>query len=225
MLPIFCPLEMLKNLVKFLLISLLVATSMEGAMAQRIYMMGDSHVGSKIYPRKIEEVIQSKYPDIQFSYWYKNGLRFSNFKTNSEYYNRIDAFKPDILILNMGTNEAYTNRYSSSRFEQNLEGFYAGLIKKLPEVKVVFITPYTNKLKVEGGYEINNNNRKVSDEILEFVKTHPNTYAVDINGEVGTKFVNSPKLIRDNVHLTADGYNILGEQVGKSLLEIENLWP
>lgn len=215
---------MKKILIKNLLACILVLTGWGNLEAQKIYMMGDSHVGSKIYPNKIEEVIKAKYPNIQFTYWHKNGLRFSNFSSNPEYYSKISSFKTNILILNLGTNEAYTNRFSSKNFQKNLDSFYTGLIKKMPDIKVVFITPYTNKLKANGTYTVNENNRQASDIIVEFVKSHPNTYVVDINAKAGTKFIDSPKLNRDKVHLTVEGYKMLGQEAGEDILKLDGLW-
>ena len=193
--------------------------------AQNIYMMGDSHVGSKVYPNKVEEMIRSKYPDIKFTYWFKNGLFFSNFSSNPNYYSKISDFKTDILVLNMGTNEAYTEKFSPENFRKHLSSFYEGLIKRMPYIKVVFVTPFTNKLKVKGKFKVNENNSLASDEILSFVADHPDTYAIDINEEAGTSFIDTPGLIRDNVHLTLEGYRILGERVGEDLLDIPELWP
>lgn len=191
--------------------------------AHNIYMMGDSHVGSKLYPNKVEQMIRTKYPDIKFTYSYKNGLRFSHFNSNPEFYNKIASSNTDILILNLGTNEAYTNRFSSSNFKKHLEAFYSGLIKKMPDIKVVFVTPYTNVLKLKGTAQVNENNRLAADLLKEFVTTHPNTYVVDINEEVGSTFIDTPKLNRDKVHLSAEGYKMLGTMVGEDILKIPNL--
>lgn len=192
--------------------------------AQKIYMVGDSHVGSKIYPKNIESTIKTKYPNAQLSYSYKNGLRFSTFESTSDIVRALVGFKPDIVVTNLGTNEAYTNRFSASKLKKGMESFYAFLKKKLPDVKLVLVTPYTNKLKLNGKFETNNNNRLAADEIIKFAKDHPDVYVVDANMEFGTKFIDSPKLIRDNVHLKVPGYEMLGKKVGEEMLAIPALW-
>ena len=215
----------MKTFLKRILFFLILAVgAMEPVAAQRVYMTGDSNVGSKLYPDLVEKEIRTKHPGIQFKYSFKNGMRFSHFKSSEEYYNRIVAFKPDILILNLGTNDAYTEQFSVKKFQKDMETFYSGLIKRLPNVKVVFVTPYPNILKLKTGEKVNKNNRVASDEILQFVKTHPNTYAVDVNETFGTTFIDSPKLNRDKIHLTVQGYNMLGKEVGEGINRLAGLW-
>lgn len=195
------------------------------ALSQNIYMIGDSHVGSKLYPKKIEEVIAKKYPDIKFGYTWKNGLRFSTYSTTSDIVRAVKNFKPDILIVNLGTNEAYTDRFSATKLQKGIEAFYTAVKAKFPDIKIVFITPYTNKLKLKDSVKVNETNRAAADEIVKFVKSHPeDTYVVDVNKIVGTKYIDSPKLIRDGVHLTVEGYKDLGQIVGQSMLELDGLF-
>ncbi|MCH5229098.1 MAG: hypothetical protein J1F12_03780 [Muribaculaceae bacterium] len=195
---------------------------------QKVFMTGDSHVFAKIYPQKTEEVLRSQHPDIDFGYWAKNGICFYSFNSNPEYYDSIFNFKPDILIVHLGTNGAYDNSFSRPAFREEMENFYSTLTDTLPDVKVVFITPFTNKkrkYRKKGKWRINYKNRDVADEIIAFTEAHPTTFVIDNNAEAGLSFLKTKGLIRtDNVHLTEKGYTLLGEQVGKHLLEIDELW-
>lgn len=196
--------------------------------AQRVFMTGDSHVFAKIYPAKVEEIIRVQHPDIDFSYWAKNGICFYSFNTTPQYFDSIFEFKPDILLVHLGTNGAYANNFTRKEFRQEMETFYSTLTDSLPDVKVVFVTPFTNKKrknKKKGRWHVNYKNRDVADEIIAFVEDHPNTFVIDNNREVGMSFLNSSVLIRpDNVHLTEKGYEELGSQIGYHLLDIEPLW-
>lgn len=207
---------------------IIILTGFLSLPAQKIFMTGDSHVFSKIYPQKIEEIFRTEHPEIEFSWWAKNGICFYSFNSHPEYFDSIFAFRPDILIVHLGTNGAYANNFSREAFRHEMENFYSVLVDSLPEVKVVFVTPFTNKrrkYRKKGKWYVNNNNRAASDEIISFVNEHPSTYFIDNNAEAGTKFLESRTLTRpDNVHLTALGYNILGEEVGAQLLKLDNLW-
>ena len=191
-------------------------------------MTGDSHVFAKIYPQKVEEIIRSEHPDIEFSQWSKNGICFYSFNSTPEYYDSIFAFKPDILIVHLGTNGAYDNAFTRSSFRNEMEQFYSTLIDSLPDVKVVFVTPFTNKkrkYRKKGRWFVNTKNRDVADEIISFTEDHPGTFVIDNNAAAGMKFLKSRILIRpDNVHLTETGYNELGQEVGEEILKIEELW-
>lgn len=192
-------------------------------------MTGDSHVFAKIYPSKIEEIIREKYPDAEFGYWAKNGICFYSFNNTPEYFDSIFQFKPEILIVHLGTNGAYDNAFTKEAFRGEMEKFYSTLTDTLPDVKVVFVTPFTNKkrkYRKKGKWRVNNVNRLASDVIVEFANDHEGTYAIDNNLEAGMMYLNNRGLIRpDNVHLTETGYKKLGEQVGKRLMEFEGLWP
>lgn len=198
------------------------------AKAQKIFMTGDSHVFAKVYPHTVEEVLRQEHPDIDFSYWAKNGICFYSFNSNPEYYDSIFAFRPDILIVHLGTNGAYDNNFTRPAFRAEMENFYATLTDTLPQVKTVFVTPFTNKKrknKKKGRWHVNNKNRDVADEIIAFVADHPGTYVIDNNKEAGMSFLKSPGLIRpDNVHLTEEGYKVLGNNIGAHILEIQEIW-
>lgn len=202
--------------------------SMTPLLAQKVFMTGDSHVFAKVYPKTVEEVINSRHPELEFSQWSKNGICFYSFNSNPEYFDSIFAFNPEILIVHLGTNGAYANNFTRTAFRQEMEDFYSTLTERLPEVKVVFVTPFTNKkrrYKKKGRWFINYKNREVSDEIVAFVDDHPGTYTIDNNKEADMMFLKNRSLIRpDNVHLTEKGYKILGTQVGEEILGISSLW-
>lgn len=207
---------------------LTVIAGLTGLNAQKVFMTGDSHVFSKIYPHFTEEIIRSEHPAVQFAWWAKNGICFYSFNSNHEYYDSIFHFRPDILIVHLGTNGAYSNNFSKQWFRQEMETFYSTLTDTLPEVKVVFVTPFTNKkrkYKKKGKWRINYKNRDASDVIIGFVEEHPNTFVIDNNAKVGMQFLKSKSLIRsDNVHLTESGYMELGKQIGSEIVQIKELW-
>lgn len=102
--------------------------------AQKVFMTGDSHVFAKIYPEKVEEMLRSQHPDIEFDTWAKNGICFYSFNSTPEYYDSIFAFQPDILIVHLGTNGAYDNYFTRPAFRREMETFYTTLTQTLPDV-------------------------------------------------------------------------------------------
>ena len=219
---------MFKNLQQILLILSFLFSGWSATMAQRVFMTGDSHVFAKVYPATVKEILSQEHPEMAFDWWAKNGICFYSFNSTPEYYDSIFTFQPDILIVHLGTNGAYANNFTRKAFRSEMETFYSTLTEQLPDVKVVFVTPFTNKKrknKKKGRWHINYKNREVADEIIEFVKVHPNTFVIDNNAEAGMKYLNSKTLIRpDFVHLTEEGYEDLGKNVGYHILEIEELW-
>ena len=213
---------------KILLPLVLLITADVAVQGQKIFMTGDSHVFSKIYPQKVEEILRTEHPDMEFDWWAKNGICFYSFNSHHEFFDSILNFHPEILIVHLGTNGAYANNFTRRVFRDEMEKFYSILTQSLPDIKVVFVTPFTNKqrkYRKKGKWRVNYKNRDASDEIISFVGDHPLTFVVDNNKEEGMTFLNSRNLIRkDNVHLTKTGYNILGEHVATEILGIGELW-
>lgn len=216
------------RILQYLSAILLLVISTPGSMAQRVFMTGDSHVFSKIYPAKVEATIKSEHPDVDFSWWAKNGICFYTFNTTPEYFEKIFEFKPDILIVHLGTNGAYANNFTRKEFRKEIEKFHATVADSLPGVNVVYVTPFTNikrKKRKKGKGYVNYHNREASDEIVEFAEGMPGAFVIDNNEEAGMTFLKSKQLIRpDQIHLTALGYERLGTQVGERLLDIDELW-
>lgn len=207
--------------------SLFIATVLLSALdagAWKVFMAGDSHVCSKIYPRTVERILEAEEPDIHFSYYGKIGAGFYTYDDSPEMMNEIYKASPDILIVHLGTNDSFTRNFRRSEFLKNVTIFYDGVAQRLPECKIVFVTPFYNKLK--GSKTPNKNTRRCADALLDFVANHKNTFVVDNNATYGMHFLdNRARLMRrDCVHLTEEGYEELGNEVGDAIAAMEHLW-
>lgn len=202
---------------------MLLAAALE-AFSWNVFMAGDSHVCSKIYPLGVEKILCGEEPDIHFSYWGKIGAGFYTYNESAACMNEIYDASPDILIVHLGTNDSFSKRFNRREFLQNVSEFYSNVMKHLPECKIVFITPFYNKLKGSSGP--NKSTRQCADAYLEFAKNHSNTFVIDNNATHGMYFLNHrQELMRhDCVHLTEKGYEILARQVGEAIAGIEDLW-
>lgn len=194
------------------------------AMAWNVFMAGDSHVCSKIYPQGVEKIISEAEPDIRFSYFGKIGAGFYTYNETPRYMEEIYDAQPEILIVHLGTNDSYTRNFNRKEFLHNVNTFYENVCSCLPECKIVFVTPFYNKL--HGSKAINRNTRRCADALVDFSSSHSNTYVVDNNATHGKEFLNRRgELMRnDCVHLTEKGYELLARQVGSALVEMEDLW-
>lgn len=197
---------------KIILTSLLILVSLFPTAAQRVFMVGDSHVAGKIYPEVVEENLKSEVDGVIFDFWGKNGARFDSFNKNPDYMNRIYQFKPDILVVHLGTNDSYAKEFHKKWFDENISKFYENVENHLPDCKIIFVTPFINKLRAQK--DPNESTIVCSEAIREFAARHPNCYVADNNADYGDAFIDDPDLIRqDNVHLTVEGYEELGLQV------------
>lgn len=194
------------------------------AMAQRIYMTGDSHVDSRIYPRSVEQLLRQRNPDIAFGYSAKIGASFHTFIQNDfALLKPALNFNPDILIIHLGTNDSYSFKFNREVFLKNVQQVYDKVQQDCSECQIVFVTPFYNKLKQRGKWVVNSNAAACSDAIVFFAATHPYCLVIDNNADHGFDFIDERLIRNDNVHLSADGYKALGEQVGLGLLSIRGL--
>lgn len=199
-------------------------------------MAGDSHVAGKIYPEQVGEIILEKFPDTEFSHWGKNGAGFYTYNDTPEFMYYIFEAQPDILIVHLGTNDCYTG-LNPDKMTEDMQIFYDNVRQKLPECSIVYVTPFENKRhdKISGKkkkaqkfgpWYINPYNKECAQVISDFANSHENTYVIDNYSEAGDMFLTQQGLIRpDFVHLTVEGYQILGRQVADKLLQFNSLFP
>lgn len=197
-------------------------------------MVGDSHVAGKTYPRTVESILTDNVDSCKFTYFGINGAFFTTF-CKPENLDTIFTVKPDILIVHLGTNDSYSRKFNPEVLRQNMTNFYNAVHDSLPEVKMVFVTPFVNKFKRtirtknkkrRTVWDINNNTCTCADVIVKFCEKHPNdTRVVNHNASHGTEFLTNGLInSRDFVHLTAQGYALLGTQVAEELLQLPDLF-
>ena len=207
-----------------LLWSIVLLFAAAEAGAWNVFMAGDSHVCSKIYPNGVEKILCRAEPDVNFSYYGKIGAGFYTYNDNPAMMQEIYDAEPEILIVHLVTNDSYTRRFNSREFLHNVDRFYNNVTKHFPECKIVFVTPFYNRLK--GAKAPNKNTRRCADAFLEFADSHSNVYVVDNNKTHGMYFLkHRGEMMRsDCVHLTERGYETLASQVGDAIAAIEDLW-
>ena len=218
----------MKTRLKLIALALVVGFPL---LAQNIFIIGDSHVAGKIYPQEIKKIIEEAKPEAHVSFWGKNGAGFYTFNKNAAYMENIFKATPDILVVHLGTNGSYQDSIDPDKTYEDIETFYNNIMEKLPDCKIVFVSPFYNKIRGGQGkrsssaWKMNENAGAFSDILSDFVKENSNTFLVDNNIDADTLFIDSPDLIRqDNVHLTVKGYQVLGDLVADELLQIQDLW-
>ena len=117
------------------------------AQAQRVFMTGDSHVNSKIYPNTVEQILREEMPDLEFAYNCKVGAGFYTFNKSEELMKPIMDFAPEVLVVHLGTNDSYMKNFDPQRFLRTVTTFYDNIKAACPECRLVFVSPFYNKLK------------------------------------------------------------------------------
>lgn len=210
---------------------ILALTCCMPVFSQKIFLTGDSHVSAKVYPQEVKKIIEKNRSGSTVDYWGKGGAGFYTFNENPSYMEHIFNAAPEVLVVHLGTNGCYNVPLDPDKTLSDITIFYENIRKKLPDCKIVFVTPFYNKNreilsskgkeKKYGPWKVNEKTRGVSDIIVDFAKYKPNTFVIDNNADAGTVFLDKPGLIRDdNIHLTVKGYELLGKQVSEKLLKL-----
>jgi lysophospholipase L1-like esterase len=70
-----------------------------------------------------------------------NGARYADY-TNSQFFvQQLGLLKPDLIIISLGTNEAYSKRFSSEDFENDIKIMLSNLRQVAPDVDFLLTTP------------------------------------------------------------------------------------
>lgn len=219
-------------MIRKVIVSLAVGACCLIGRGESVLMVGDSHVAGNIYPQVVDSIISAWHPGVDFHHFGIVGAAFTTFN-REENMERVLAFRPDVMIVHLGTNDSYGRTFNPEVFSFNMLRFYETVQAELPGCKMVFVSPFYNKRKQYGArkrkrraytWKLNDNTRVCADAIEDFCRSHANAFSIDNNASHGMDFINEGLIRRDNVHLTRAGYETLGRQVGSELLTIPALF-
>ncbi|MCL1867828.1 MAG: GDSL-type esterase/lipase family protein [Paludibacter sp.] len=168
-----------------------------------------------------------------------NGATSENF-LNVQYLNAIQQLKPDLIIVSLGTNEAFGKYYSFTNHNQMMEILFSALKNFCPDVPVLYTTPpgaykttyrtfrkYKRTYSTVASVKENENIKRSAFAIKQFAATH-NQACWDMFNIVGGEryacrnWLNSDYFRKDKVHFTAAGYAFQGNLLYQALMKAYN---
>lgn len=201
--------------------------------AFKVVLIGDSHVKGKYLPQSLEATLGTAIPHLQFSSYGINGAWVSKFQESS-FMQKVYEDKPHIVIISFGTNESHGPHYSESVHSQEMMNLICRIEGRCPGVKIILTTPPGSFIsKRVGGtrrrprYAANRNENtpKVVKNIVNFA--HDNKIACwDIYNIAGgelcacSNWRDGGLMQSDNVHYTAQGYNLMGRLLGEAIIKV-----
>lgn len=205
------------------IIVILMALSLSlAAAAQRVLMVGDSHIALKTYPEELKSILHDECPEVDFDCIGVGGAGFYTYVNKPSLMQKIYDKKPEVLVVALGTNDCNNTQYMASRSLKFITRFYDGIKANLPDCKIVFVTPFYFKTKkVHGsGMEINPNVPAMTKVICDFAASHDDTYSINLLDDYGMYFLDNNLLRKDLIHLTKYGYISLANLVADGLLSL-----
>ena len=149
-----------------------------------------------------------------------NGAHVPAFLRCQLFGKQLAQLKPDLVILGLGINDAYTRRFSQQEFEENYDELIKIIRTAAPKTAIILTT--NNDSYLYRRY-INKNGEKVRESMFALAQKH-NTGVWDMYAVMGG--LNSVVLWeknnlaqRDRVHFTREGYLLLGDLFFTALMQ------
>jgi lysophospholipase L1-like esterase len=141
-----------------------------------------------------------------------NGATLHGYTLARQLTSNLYSFNPDLVIVSLGTNDAYSNGFDSLNFSNDLASLMGKLGLALPNSLVMFTTPNDHLLNRK---TINPNLQLAANIISEVANSHQ-TPVWDFYGLMGgggsiRKWIKQGLASPDGVHLSPNGYRLQGE--------------
>lgn len=210
----------------------------------KVMHIGDSHITKGFSSTPIKMLLQRKYgTQVSFAYHGINGSTFTSW-LQDKHIGLIADVAPDLLIISLGTNDSYTQRFSAENLRAAIQSFIRQISAKLPETSIILTTPpacylRTTRSRVVGykkkgrrrrpvyatttTYTFNANTRAAVNTIKYFGQAE-GLIVINLNALIGTKEQAEEWLAKgwmhsDHVHYSETGYTQQGEAMAKALVE------
>jgi lysophospholipase L1-like esterase len=141
-----------------------------------------------------------------------NGAEYRHYSA-SEYFNeQLSYLKPDLIVISMGTNEAYNTKFDPSTFYAQVDSLVSSLKKANPDADFLFTTPGDSyrKRKVK-----NPDVRIARNVIQDYCYKHSMAYwdLYYIMGGYGSilQWFKQGMTAKDKLHFSRKGYELQGE--------------
>ncbi len=149
-----------------------------------------------------------------------NGASSASFLQSVNFFEQLPLASPNIVLVSLGTNDAFSDAFRTETFENNLNQLIAGIKRELPGALVILTTPNDHFLK---GAKPNQRIEMVRKSIMQITVNHECTvwdfYSL-MGGEGSMAIWKQNGLAApDMLHLSEKGYALKGQLLFKALIE------
>jgi len=151
-----------------------------------------------------------------------NGAGFYSYQRCTLFENQLQLYRPDLFIISIGTNDAYTPQFDSAAFRKNYENMADLVLKINPECALLFTVPNDNYYK----RKYPNKNTALQQKIIHDLARKYHAAVWDfyaVMGGLGSsqRWYLQHLMARDRVHFTRTGYSLKADLLFKALV---NAW-
>lgn len=148
-----------------------------------------------------------------------NGAKYADYNKFPMFFEQLEALHPDLIIVSLGTNEAFDKLCDQCFYEQ-LEEFLSILRAKHPNVAVLFTTPPPSlfKRRTPNNFVESYSNQIISNSLINRYSVWDLYRALGGN-EAMQKLVDQRLIAKDRVHYSSAGYKEQGVLLFEALME------
>ncbi|MGL5785513.1 MAG: GDSL-type esterase/lipase family protein [Bacteroidales bacterium] len=133
--------------------------------------------------------------------------------------NQIQALKPNLIILSMGTNEAFGRNFNNAEFRNQIDGVVKRVKAANPEAVLLLTTPaecyVKRRVNNKTVYSPNTKVARVRSVLVDYAKANGIAYwdLFELTGGTGSSksWYANKLMAKDRIHFTETGYQLQGE--------------
>ena len=156
-----------------------------------------------------------------------NGACYDSYLSAPYFTEQLPSLNPDLVIISLGTNDAFDKSITAENFIQNIDAFIAGIKAQVPEATIMFTTIGDSYIAKRGKkhrtYYIDNPRIEILNTALKKYSKENGFAYWDLFNVMGgknsmAKWYKNKLADNKRIHLSRDGYFITGELFSNALL-------
>lgn len=159
-------------------------------------------------------------PGIEYTSIGANGAKFDSFFRCELFEEQLSLYDPDLFIISIGTNDAYTPNFKPEKFESQYEAFLTMIRKVHPDCAILLTVPNDSYYKRR---HPNKNTEKQQKIIHRLAQKHEVAVwdLFQVMGGLGSsgKWYDKELMPKDRIHFTLPGYSVKADLLLDALVK------
>jgi hypothetical protein len=151
-----------------------------------------------------------------------NGAEYRHYTMSKYFSQQFSYLNSDLVIISMGTNEAYATSFDKEAFYRNIDSLVTAVKISSPDANILLTTPSDSYRRTRKGRVKNPDVKIAAETIMNYAKDHNLAYwdLYDVMGGFGSmgKWYAMKLTAKDRVHFSGKGYQIQGDLFYNALM-------
>jgi len=175
-------------------------------------------------------------PGLYYNVIGHNGATYYNYNNINDFSEGIACLRPDLVILSLGTNEAFGGNFSATALKSQIIKLIDSILENSPSANLLLVTPQEchrrlrtyrrrgkrRKTAVSSTFTVNTNVARAREAIMTLGRDRgiPVYDFYEVAGGAGSadKWVKNGLFSKDHIHLSGAGYRLQGKLLHDALI-------